>query len=255
MNETEPSSEAERHVAAVLAALSLLDCFDSDISLRLRDLHERTGFQKSRILRLAGTLAAGGYLTIESSGGYRLGPRVASLGQLVAESINGLIARVHPVLERVCNELGDTCFFSVVRGTHRLAADKVTPSNGLMFTISQGQTRPLHRGATGRILLAYGPDLLADKVLATNSEINNALADEVRSDLVKAIEQGYLLSVGHLTAHTFAIAVPVLGAAGELLGAMTVAGPESKVSPGEAAQIAKHMNIALTDAGFLTSVA
>ena len=52
------SREAERHVAAVTAALSILDCFVEDTSLRLRDLHERTGMQKSRILRLAGSLIA-----------------------------------------------------------------------------------------------------------------------------------------------------------------------------------------------------
>lgn len=250
-NSTEDTSrEADRHVAAVTAALSLLDCFDADTSLRLRDFHERTGMQKSRILRLAGSLAAEGYLVNDkATGGYRLGPKILALGQLVAGNSVGIGERIRPILTALSAELQDTCFFSVVRGVERIVVEQVMPTSGLCFTIPRGQIRPLHAGATGKVLLAFGPEALRTRVLKGRLTAltpgTTTSPEALRGEIERALSQGYLVSRGEATAHAYALAVPVLDPNDGLLGAVTVAGPSSKVAPDDEAALADRLKAAL----------
>ncbi len=64
-------------------ALTLLDAFTAEKdALTLARLAERTGFYKSAILRLAGSLERVGYLTRDGAGIFRLGPSLWRLGGL-----------------------------------------------------------------------------------------------------------------------------------------------------------------------------
>ncbi|MFM0305997.1 IclR family transcriptional regulator [Paraburkholderia sediminicola] len=225
--------EADRHVESVMAALALLESFEEDRSLRLKDFHERTGMQKSRILRLLGSLQAAGFLAEDSeSAGFRLGPKVMALGRLVSETYLDLAGRVQPSLSRITKELGDTSFLSVVRGLQRMVLAQKTPEDGLCFAIPDGQLRPLHAGATGKILLSFGPVELRRRVLAGElvglTSETRTVPSVLEEELELVRQAGHAVSRGEATPHSYAISVPVVRA-GALLGAITVAGPRSKL--------------------------
>jgi DNA-binding IclR family transcriptional regulator len=235
--------ESERHVVAVVAALSLLECFEEDCSLRLKDFHERTGMQKSRIIRLLGSLQAAGFVAEDTeAAGFRLGPKVMALGRLVSESYLDLAGRVHPALLRITEEIGDTSFLSVVRGTQRMVLAQKTPEDGICFNIPEGQLRPLHAGATGKVLLAFSHGALWRKVLegvlpelTPETQTN---ADKLQTELAMVRSAGYAVSHGEATRHAFAISVPIVERNGALLGAITVAGPVSKLDADYEAKVA-----------------
>ena len=70
-------------VAAVDRAIAILNAFtQSDRTLSLAELAARTGFYKSTILRLAGSLLRGQYLERLEGGRYRVGPAAFRLGAL-----------------------------------------------------------------------------------------------------------------------------------------------------------------------------
>ncbi|WCT73790.1 IclR family transcriptional regulator [Sphingomonas naphthae] len=258
IDEDAGARESERHVAAVTAALAILDCFEEDATLRLRDLHERTGMQKSRIMRLAGSLAASGYLTVErGTGGYRLGPKVQRLAQIVAEGSAEIAETMRPILSRLALELGDTCFFSVVRGLERMVVEQASPEQALRFVLSEGQMRPLHVGATGKVLLAFGPEGLRQRVLSGAltplTQATTVDAERLRREIGQARAQGYLVSRGEATAHSYALAVPVLDGAGVLMGALSIAGPGSRLPADQEIVVASALHRALAEAGLASS--
>jgi DNA-binding IclR family transcriptional regulator len=58
-----PAKGSGRRVDTVARALGILECFsDAEPELTLKQLSDKTGRYKSRILRLCGTLVAKGFL-------------------------------------------------------------------------------------------------------------------------------------------------------------------------------------------------
>ena len=231
------AAEAERHIESVSAALRLLACFDSDVGLRLLDLYERTRLNRSRILRLAGTLVANGFLEHDGrTSTYRLGPALFAAGSLVAGRFSDLAEAVRPVLRALVADTGDTAMFSIVSGHTRLVLSKEEPEDALRYTVQEGQNRPISGGASGRVILAFCDEALRSQVLqsgelVTASDAPARQGAALNERLAHIREAGFDWSVGELTPHAFAIAVPVLSRRDELLGVLTLAGLEAKLTP------------------------
>ncbi|WP_172294503.1 IclR family transcriptional regulator [Pseudoruegeria sp. HB172150] len=212
----------------MLAALRLLECFETDEGLRAVDLRERTGLQYSRIMRLAGTLASRGFLYIDAdTGRYFLGPGLFRIGQLLKPRYDDLASSVRPILSTLVAETGKTAMFSVTDGISRLVLCKREPSSALRYTVSEGQSRPIESGASGRVILAFGGDALRAQVLAAMDESERP---DFEARLTKVRACGYDVSVSELTQDAFAVACPALTAEGDLIGALTLAGPSSSLS-------------------------
>ena len=76
-------------VEAVERALAVLDAFHADrAAMTLSEIASATGFYKSTILRLAGSLERLGYLIRAESGVFRLGPAVWRLGSIYRAGFN-----------------------------------------------------------------------------------------------------------------------------------------------------------------------
>lgn len=225
--------ESERYVTAVLAALSILDAFDGKGPLRFADLMARTGLGRSRILRYVGTLEAAGYLVINSSRGtFELGPKAYRLGLTIKQQYETMISLLKPRLEELSTKADATAFFSVVRGNQRLVIAKSEPRHGVRYAVEEGQIRPLHVGATGRVLLAFGSENLRETVLAQDALealTDNTLTDasQIRTLLSEIRTVGIATSIGEATGEALAMAAPVRDSDRRLVGALTLAGPVS----------------------------
>lgn len=99
---------AEQRVEAVERALKILEVFDAPKeAFTLADLAEATGFYKSTLLRLLASLERFGYVTRAEDGRFSLGPTPVRLGRRHRPS-RSLAARVQPVLDRLCQQSGQT---------------------------------------------------------------------------------------------------------------------------------------------------
>ncbi|MGK6316592.1 IclR family transcriptional regulator [Neorhizobium sp. DT-125] len=229
--------ESERYVAAVLAALKILDAFDGTQPLRFSDLMKRTRLTRSRILRYVGTLEAAGYLVInEQAGTFEVGAKAYRLGWTIKQQYEAMISLLRPRLEDLSLRADATVFFSVVRGNQRLVIAKSEPKFGVRYAVEEGQIRPLHVGATGRVLLAFSPPHVADSVLAQDrlealTDKTMISVDEIRNAIDEIRASGVASSVGEATGEALAIAVPVLDDRNRLAGALTIAGPVGYLQP------------------------
>lgn len=224
------SIEAERYVESVQSALRLLTCFETDTGLRLVDLHERTGLTRSRIIRLAGTLASEGFLSYDdASARYYLGPNLFRSGSLLSQRYTNISEAVRPALRSLVAATGFTAMFSIRNGTSRLILSKEEPAAALRYTVAEGASRTVTSGASGRVMLAFGAEDLREKVYR-NGEFKGADLKALQARIEGIRARGFDMSMSELTAHAFAIAVPVLSECGELFGVLTVAGPETSYS-------------------------
>lgn len=192
---------AEREgVAAVERALTLLSTWrEGDTALPLRELARRTGLYKSTILRLMASLERFGCVHRRADGHWVLGPVLFRWGTLHRQGL-GLDALVPPALARLAEATGESATFWVGEGEHRVCLYAVAPPRVVRHAAQPGDRAPLDTGASGAVLSAGG-------------------------------RPGVVAVEGGRDPDAAAVSAPVLGAGGALRGALTVAGPRSRLWP------------------------
>lgn len=206
-------SEADKHAAAggavaVDRALFVLRAFrQGDTALTLGELAARSGLYKSTLLRLLASLEHARLMARQADGRYRLGPEIARLHAVYAASFS-LEAAVMPVLRTLVSQTRESAAFHVEQGEHRLCLYRVDSPQPVRDHIRAGELLPRDRGAGGRVLRAFAG---------------------ARGDLYETIRrEGVAALVGDRIPDIAGISAPVFGAAGELVGAVTLTCPSSR---------------------------
>lgn len=198
--------------AAVDRALSLLAAFrPGDAVLTLAELASRTQLYKSTALRLLASLEHAGLVQRHGESGYGLGPGLVRLHALYAAAFS-LDAQLLPVLRDLVARTRESAAFHVRQGDQRLCLLRVDSPQLLRDHVRAGDRLPLHRGAGGRVLLAF-------------SGARGRLYAQIRRD-------GYLLRTGDRVEGLTGISAPVWGPGGTLAGALTLTLPEQRLQPG-----------------------
>jgi DNA-binding IclR family transcriptional regulator len=202
--------------------------------LGVSELSRRLGLGKSTVHRILTTLAADGYVERTADDRYRLSLKMYEIGQQVAAS-SELRTLVHPALERLRNESGETAHLAVLSGTDVVYLDRLESPQMLRLMTRVGRRRAAHATSSGKVLLAFGaPDDL-ERVLAgglprlgprtiTMPRLLEAALDVVR-------RQGFAVSVEESAPGVVSVAAPVVDGAGECVAAMSVAGPITRMPP------------------------
>ena len=203
--------------AAVDRALSLLAAFQGgDAALSLAELAARTRLYKSTLLRLAASLEHARLLQRSADGRYALGPEVARLHGIYAESFS-LQAQVMPALHELVAATRESAAFHVRQGDARVCLYRVDSPQPLRDHVRPGELLPLNRGAGGRVLMAF-------------SGARGRLHEQIRRDGVADL-------TGDRVKDLAGISAPVFGVGGELLGALTLTLPAQRHRPTLAAQV------------------
>lgn len=188
-------------VAAVERALTLLNAFRTDDdALTLHEIAQRTGYYKSTILRLMASLIRFGCVQQLADASYKLGPTVMRWGSVYRSSMR-LEDHVLPVLQGLVASTGEGASYFRREGDVRICLFRVDPRRAVRDHIYAGEVLPLTQGAAGRALIEFeGPrgHWPANRVIYT---------------------------VGEREPDISALAAPVFGANGEVVGSVAVSGP------------------------------
>jgi IclR family KDG regulon transcriptional repressor len=228
--------QSDRHVEAVLAAADILDSFLQFPTQTLKQIIDRTRFTRNRVMRLAGTLEARGYLLRDfQARTYTLGPRIMSLGR-VYERQSNLAGLARPTLQELARSTGESASIYVLDGLDRVVLAREEGTKDIRLSVTEGQRMPVHAGASGKVLLAFGPPEVRNKVLSRRRLIKLApgtITDSAKlaPELHQVRARGYALSLGERVADAGAIAAPIFGPENRFLGALGVAGPIHRFTP------------------------
>lgn len=192
-------------VEAVERALAILGAFATGKpGMTLAELAAATGFYKSTILRLAGSLEGNGYLIRDTNGEFRLGPTLGRLGALYRTGFN-LEDVIRPELRRLVDATGETASFYVRDGNARVCLFRENSPHSARHHLDEGAQLPLSAGASAHVLLAY--------------------SDARRTKSKKSvIERGHYVSLGERDPHVAAVSVPVFDAGEHFRGALAASG-------------------------------
>jgi DNA-binding IclR family transcriptional regulator len=204
------SAPAEQRVEAVERALSILEAFvDNEPSLSLAAIARHTGFNPSTILRLSASLMRFGYLRRLSDGRYSLGPAPLQLGTLYRNSFN-LSDYIRPALAALALATEETAAFYVRDGDQRICLFRHQAHTSIRHHIEEGARLPMGIGASAHVLAAF----------SESDDATNGAALR---------RQGHAVSLGERDPESAAIAAPVFGRDGRLMGALAIAAPLSRL--------------------------
>lgn len=229
------TKESERHVDAVLRALDILDCFQARNRMTLKEIIDRTGLNRSRVMRLAGTLETRGYLVkAPDANAYFIGSRLLTLGK-VYELNADLISLSRPVLRDLARATGESASLYVQEGDQRMVLVREESEATIRFSLREGQRMDLPHGAGGKVILAWGPEQIREEVLARPdlpelTEVTITSAEQMRRELERVRNEGVATSRGERVADSGAVAAPVFDGAQRFIGAMGIAGPVNRFS-------------------------
>lgn len=202
---------------------------EADEPVSFAELLEATGLAKSTTSRMLAAMERGGLLEKDEAGGYVAG----SLFWTYAarhEPWEQLARLARPVMERIGEDTQESVHLSVVRGS-RVAQVAQVDSRYLLGTRDWTKIDvPAHTSALGKVLLAWDLldlpesrlERLTPRTITTRAGLARAGAE--------ARARGYAFTVDELEEGLTGVAVPVRGAHGNVVGALGISGPTSRLA-------------------------
>jgi IclR family acetate operon transcriptional repressor len=220
------------------AARLLTEVVDASRPVTFTELAAVSGLAKSTTSRLLLALERHGLLRREPAGGFLPGElfvRYAWQGEREGD----LVEMARPFLERLGDLTGETINLGVSRFDRVEQIAQIDSRYMLGGANWIGRPVALHATALGKVLVAFGgAELPAGRLERCTSRTltkRSALAVELAS--VRA--QGYAITDEELEPGLVAVAAPVFRPGGEVVGALSVSGPASRLNP-VLGQVAAH---------------
>lgn len=187
-----PASQTLSRGVQVLEVLA-----DAGASLTIDVIAHRLGVHRSVAYRLVRTLEDHGLVARDPSGLVELGARLAALAAGVTRDLQ---AEALPELTAVANDLGMTCFLSLLDRDEAITIASIEPRNAVASVAQRpGARHSVTVGAPGKAILAQIP---ADQWPAA---MGPALEEEVR----RVINQGFAASHDEVIPSVRSVAVPL----------------------------------------------
>jgi DNA-binding IclR family transcriptional regulator len=228
--------DLEAPLQTLARGLDLLFLFSEARSLHtIAEIASALEVRRSTAYRLVRTLKSRGLLRDGAiPGTYGLGWSLLSLAQL-AEAGLDLARLLYPILGRLHAQTGETVMLTAAAGLMGVCLERIESPHSVRLSMTKGQRMALHAGASAKVLLAFQPEPIWDRVIEevglrrfTARTITRPAA--LRADLRRIRRQGYAVSRGELDDGAWAVAAPVLTPEGRLVAALTVAGPLTRFS-------------------------
>jgi DNA-binding IclR family transcriptional regulator len=181
-------AEGARRVLAVLQAFS-----PHQHTRTARELAEHTAIPLPSMYRYIALLRDLGFMIGDERGAYHLSPKFISMAR-AAEAAETLIEFADPVMRELVRECGETVIFvRLIAGTP-VCVHRVESEHHLRTTFEPGQSLPLLRGASGRVLLAGMSERQRREALARVAQSDPAEAVALEEAIAKVAARGWATS-------------------------------------------------------------
>ena len=221
-------------VDAAAKALELLSAFSfREPRLSLADLAARTGIPRATAFRLLSTLEQSGFLAKEH-GAYQLGIKCFVLGNIVAGGLD-LRETAHPHLAALRDSTRETTQLAILDHWQVVYLERMLSPLPVGFMRSRaGAILPAYCTGLGKTLLAFRPEAdveawaAAQKFTALTQRTITSPKRLMRE--LRAIrERGYGLDEEEREKGVCCIAAPVRSHTGQVVAAISVAGPSQRM--------------------------
>jgi DNA-binding IclR family transcriptional regulator len=219
---------AARRVAAVERAAAVIDALADGGERGTNEIARRTGLHPSSVSRLLSTLADSGLVEhVAETGRYRLGLRLIELGNAVLGRLD-LREVARPHLRALVDETGETATLSAPGDPDAITVDFVQSASSVQSVARVGRPSIAHGTATGKVALAFGDVELSPGRLQAFTERTIVDRPSLFAEVDTVRRQGWAQARGEREEDLNALAAPVRGSRGELVGVLGIQGPASR---------------------------
>jgi IclR family acetate operon transcriptional repressor len=217
-------------ISRALRVLGILRQSPNDLGVT--ELARTLSLNTSTTHRIVRALVAAGYVVqSDQTERYRLGREAYLLGRAAERSLG--FDSVAPVLERLSDESGESSNLVVRDGDHGLVVLRVESKHPLRFIQPVGTRIPLHCTSSGKVFLAFAPDITAEVAglgeLRPLTPITITSGKALLRDLEETRARGYAINLGERLEGVRGVAAPAFDAQGTVMAVVAVQGPEMRV--------------------------
>lgn len=144
-------------LSSVDNALQVLELLSTRPSIRVIEVAERLGVARSTAHRILTALLARGFVVQDAHKVYRVGPAIERFGRPQIAGPRVTKDFIHPYLQQLASQVGETCHVAVLEGNGTRFIDSVESSHALRVGTRIGMLLPAHKTAIGVALLAELP--------------------------------------------------------------------------------------------------
>lgn len=220
---------------ALERALDLLELFvrKQTREIAVADLIAELGLPRSTLYRFLKVLKHRGFLDDGSRRGWvQLGAKLALLAA-EADGSADIARAARPILRELVAATGETAFVTLRSGDFALCVEREESPLGVRLAYEKGRMMPLHAGCSAKVLLAGLAPEEQERFLRRPLEryTERTVTDPglLRAELARIRRDGFAISTGETDPGAAAVCVPVPGAHGRPLAALTLAGPAFRV--------------------------
>ena len=226
-------SKGQQLVSPVIRGLRLLRFIaEGGSTANLSEVGRRIDVNRVTVMRLLATLEHEGMLERLPQGGHEVGFGFLKLAARVLAA-NDLTTFARRVLARLSASLQLSAYLVVRDGGHALYLLRDMPNTSLVSNIQVGSRVAAHLTTPGRMLIAHLPpetlrELLGDDPLPTVTGQSPATHARLAEILAADRERGCAWSFSAYERGIDSCAAPVVGADGDVIAAISVAGPPQR---------------------------
>jgi IclR family acetate operon transcriptional repressor len=223
-------------VQSLTRGLSIMEALAlADGGLTLTDLGHRVELPPSTTHRLLATLEKMGY--VYQSGGlglWYIGLQAFTVGSTFLAN-RDFIGESHMYMRRLMEQSGETANLAILDGTEAVFIAQVQCHEMMRTLVKLGSRVPLHASGVGKTIFAALPNEQIDAILKVKGlpriTDNTIIVPETMWAAIKVIRQrGYSFDDEEHVRSTRCVAATIYDEHAEPLGAISVAGPSSRLS-------------------------
>ena len=239
-------AEAGRYrIQAIERAVAILNTFSAEEpEFGVTELADRLELHKSTVHRFLVNLEAAGLVERNRhTSRYRLGLRIFELGGLVLQQMN-LWDEALPFLEGLVRDSGETGHLAVLDGGEAVYIEKVEARRALRIPSAIGRGYPAHATSLGKLLLAHldpgaSDALISERGLHRCAPNTITEPDRLRDELARIRAQGYAVDDEEYEEGLRCIGAPIVGHTGQVVAAIGIGGPVTRVTPTRVGELAE----------------
>jgi IclR family KDG regulon transcriptional repressor len=165
---------------------------------------------------------------------WRPGYRLLDWGELAGKTI-GLSQLARPLMREIAAATGELIVLTVYSGQEVVCIEKIDARHPVRLALEVGTRRPLHAGASSKVLAAYLPEPERRAILQDGDLprlCTNTITDPeaLAAELATIRAQGFAHSIEETDPGAWGVATPIFDRRGAMVGAIGVAGPIQRYS-------------------------
>lgn len=231
-----------------LHILEVLAGDDVSRGLTLTELSRLLAMHRTTLFRFLTTLHARGYVDRDPvTDRYTLGVRSLMLASSFLDNLEvRQVAR--PILTSLCEEKQELVHLTIMDNGEVVTIERVESKQPVALHTEVGVRRPAYCTAAGKAILAFLEPSGVDEILArglpyiTPHTITSP--DVLRQQLVAVRRDGFAVDDGERVLEVRCAAAPVFNHEGEVLGAVSLAAPASRMTMGRLSEVGKEVAMA-----------